>query len=266
MSDAPVQVEPWHTAITDSDDAHVWIRGQDLSTLMTGASFADVVFLLHRGRMPSAAERRVVDAILIAVADHGPGAPSAMAARTVATGNRQAPEAAVAAGILAIGDAHAGAGFGCMTLIVEGLRCVSHDGLTIDAAAEQIVKDAQAAGRRLPGFGHRTHSRDPRTLVLFDIVEQSGLAGDGVRFVRALEAAIATHIKPLPANVDGAFAGVLHDLGFPPLMAKLIFMIGRVAGLTAHVSEEYTREKAMRIKVPVIYDGPPPVESAGARR
>ena len=43
-------------------------------------------------------------------------------------------------------------------------------------------------------------------------------------------------------------------------MAKLIFMIGRVAGLTAQVTEEYTREKPMRIKVPVVYDGSPPVE------
>jgi len=253
-------VEPWRTAISDSDDAHVWIRGHDLASLMTGATFADVVFLLHAGRLPTSAERRVTDAILISIADHGPGAPSAMAARTVASGNRQAPEAAVAAGILAIGDAHAGAGFGCMTLIVDGLGRVQREGISIDAAAKQIVDEAVAAGRRLPGFGHRTHSRDPRTLILFDLAEKSGLAGDGVRFIGALESAIAKRIKPLPANVDGAFAGVLHDLGFPPLMAKLIFMIGRVAGLTAQVTEEYTREKPMRIKVPVVYDGPPPVE------
>jgi citrate synthase len=259
-------VEPWRTAISDSDDAHVWIRGHDLASLMTGATFADVVFLLHSGRLPSVAERRVMDAMLIAIADHGPGAPSAMAARTVASGNRQAPEAAVAAGILAIGDAHAGAGFACMNLIVDGLGRVRRDGIAIDGAATQIVDEAIAAGRRLPGFGHRTHSRDPRTLILFDLVEKSGLAGDGVRFVRALESAIAVTIRPLPANVDGAFAGVLHDLGFPPLMAKLIFMIGRVAGLTAQVTEEYTREKPMRIKVPVVYDGPPPIDSAGGGR
>jgi citrate synthase len=86
-------VEPWRTAISDSDDAHVWIRGHDLASLMTGATFADVVFLLHAGRLPTSAERRVTDAILISIADHGPGAPSAMAARTVARGNRQAPGA-----------------------------------------------------------------------------------------------------------------------------------------------------------------------------
>jgi citrate synthase len=37
-----------------------------------------------------------------------------------------------------------------------------------------------------------------------------------------------------------------------------MFIIGRTAGLATHVTEEYTRERAMRIKVPFIYDGPVP--------
>src|SRR5947199_10520711 len=92
-------VEPWRTAISDSDDAHVWIRGHDLASLMTGATFADVVFLLHAGRLPTSAERRVMDASMIAIADNGPAAPSAIAARTVPRGPPQAPEAAVSAGL-----------------------------------------------------------------------------------------------------------------------------------------------------------------------
>src|SRR6266545_2596992 len=80
-------VEPWRTGITTSDDAHIWIQGYDVAQLMVSATFADVVFLLHKGRFPSEGERRIIDAILIAVADHGPGSPSAAAARMVATGN-----------------------------------------------------------------------------------------------------------------------------------------------------------------------------------
>ncbi len=51
---------------------------------------------------------------------------------------------------------------------------------------------------------------------------------------------------------------VLHDLGFPPRRGKFIFIIGRVAGSTAEVAEEYAREKPMRIRIPVEYDGEPP--------
>jgi citrate synthase len=46
----------------------------------------------------------VLDAVLVAVADHGPGAPSCAAARLAASGNRQSISAAIAAGVLAIGD------------------------------------------------------------------------------------------------------------------------------------------------------------------
>src|SRR5438874_444660 len=127
--------ESWKTAISDSDKDHLRFRGYDATALMATATFSDVVFLLHQSRLPSDGERRLIDAVLIAVADHGPGSPSAAAARTVATGNRQAPEAAVAAGVLAIGDKHAGAGQACMEVIDEGLRRVREESMSMEASA-----------------------------------------------------------------------------------------------------------------------------------
>ncbi|MGH9483677.1 MAG: citrate/2-methylcitrate synthase, partial [Terriglobales bacterium] len=117
---------------------------------------------------------------------------------------------------------------------------------------------ARAAGHRLPGLGHRVHSRDPRTEVLFAMARKHGVAGTGVEFITALQAAAARQVKPLPINIDGALAAVLYDLGFPAAAGKLIFIIARVAGLTAEVAEEHAREKPMRIRIPVDYDGPPP--------
>ena len=257
-------MEPWRTAISTSDDEHIWIRGYDITQLMTSATFADVVFLLHKGRLPSESERRIVDAVLIAVADHGPGSPSAVAARTVATGNRVAPEAAIAAGVLAIGDAHGGAGLACLQLIADAMTRVRTSGTSVAAVARDVVEEARAAHRRLPGIGHRTHTRDPRTEVLFDLARAGGIAGDGIAFMLELERAAVEAIKPLPINVDGALAAILYDLGFPPPVGKLFFIIGRVAGLSAQVLEEYTRERAMRVKVPVTYDGPAPRELGDA--
>ena len=236
----------------------MWYQGYDVTTLMKDATFADVVFLLHRGRLPIESERRVIDAMLIASADHGPGSPSAAAMRTVATGNRAAPEAAIAAGILAIGDAHGGAGLACLELITRGVDLVNRHGLSMEVAALRIMEEESSAGRRLPGLGHRAHTTDPRTAVLFGLMQDAKLAGAGVEFVRALEKVVAQAIKPLPINVDGAIAAVLYDLGFPPAMGKLIFIIGRVSGLSAQLLEEYTRERPMRIKIPFVYDGPKP--------
>jgi citrate synthase len=249
-------VEPWRSAITDADGEHLRIRGETVTALMRQASFCDVVGLLLHGRLPDAGERRILDTILIAIADHGAGAPSAAAARVVATGNRQAPEAAIAAGILAIGDAHGGAGLACFNLIHGALDRAARQAMTVDDIARAVVADARESGQRLPGFGHRMYREDPRSVAVLGLADELGKSRDGVRLVRAIEAALADAGKRIPLNVDGAIAGVLYDLDYPALAAKLLFIIGRTAGLSAHVIEEYTRERPMRIRIPVTYDGP----------
>ncbi len=251
-------MEPWRTGITTSDETSIFIRGYNIASLMTEATFTDTIFLLHQGRLPSREERRLLDAILIGVSDHGPAAPSAAAARIVASGNRRSMEAAVAAGVLAMGDAHGGAAFDCMQMIGDGIALAHRESIPLSEAARRIAADAKSERRRLPGIGHRVHTEDPRTRVLFGMAQASGVAREGIAFMKALEEAAREQIRPLPINIDGALSGVLYDLGFPPPVAKLIFIIGRVAGVTAHVMEECTREKPMRVKIPVEYDGPPP--------
>jgi citrate synthase len=258
-------MDSWRTAIVDAGPDHIRVKGFDVLELMQRSSFTDLIFLLHHNRLPSAGERRLVDAILIGVADHGSGAPSCAAARLAASGNRASLSAAVAAGLLTIGDEHGGAGSGCMELIEAGLARAAKSGMAVTATAHELVEEAKASGSRLPGFGHRVHSLiDPRVAVLFGLAEQAGLAKDGIRFARALEDAIRDRIKPIPLNIDGALAAVLVDLGFPPPVGRLLFIIGRVAGLCAEVLEEHTRERPMRIKIPVTYDGVAPVGADAA--
>ena len=251
-------MEPWRTSIVDSRDGHIRIRGYEVPSLMTGRTFTDTIFLLHQGRLPNDTERALLDAILTGVADHGSGAPSCATARLALSGNRQSVSAAVAAGLLAVGDDHGGAGLGCMQMIADGVAQAKADGLPLDDVARQIVDQARSAGKRLAGFGHRVHSTDPRTGILFDLARRGGIAGDGIAFVEAMERAIAVMVKPLPINIDGALAAVLHDMGFQPVFGRLVFLIGRVAGLTAEVAEELSREKPMRIRIPVEYDGVEP--------
>ena len=252
-------MQPWRTALVHARDGQIWIRGHNVASLMRSSTFTDTIFLLHRGRLPDDRERRILDAILTSTADHGPGAPSCATARLAASGNRQSLSAAVAAGVLAIGDEHGGAGESCMRVIADGLGRVKQRGLSIDAAASEIVTEARRDSRRIPGFGHRVHTVDPRVEVLFDVARQGEDDGDGVTFLRALHTAIAAAVKSLPINIDGALAALLYDLGFPPEAGKLLFIVARVVGLTAEVAEEHAREKPMRIQIPVEYDGVPPI-------
>jgi citrate synthase len=251
-------MEAWRSAIASSSEKEIRVRGYSVTDLMERATFADMVFLLHQGELPTPEKRKLLDSILISVADHGSGAPSCATSRLVASGNRQSLSAAIAAGVLAIGDEHGGAGSLCMEMIAAGIQRAAKESLPLEETAARVVAEYRERRVNLPGIGHRWHTVDPRTAVLFDQARRSGLAGDGIRYISAIEAAVKEKIKPLPINVDGALAAVLHDLGFPPAAGKLFFIIGRVAGLSAEVQEEYQREKAMRIRIPVLYDGVPP--------
>jgi citrate synthase len=145
-----------------------------------------------------------------------------------------------------------------MAMIAAAAPTIRAGEQTAAAAAAAAVAEAKKNGKRLPGLGHRVHKRDPRVEVLFSLARKHQIAGVGVEFMTALEAAANAQIKPLPMNIDGALAALLFDLGFPPQAGQLLFIVARVAGLTAEVAEEYAREKPMRIKIPVAYDGEPP--------
>ncbi len=242
----------FRTAISTYDRDSITLRGRRVEDLMTGASFGAVAFLLLTGRMPKENEAKVFEAMLIASTDHGPNPPSTAAARVIASGNRAALEAAVAGGVLAIGDVHGGAGQRLMELMAEALK----GGAKPREAAGQLVQTSIAARQRIPGFGHRTHEVDPRHPVLFTLAKDYGVAGRGVAFVEAVSEALAEAGRPLPINVDGAMAAILFDLGFPAHAGKVVFIIGRVVGLSAHVLEEYARERPMRFEFPFSYDGP----------
>jgi citrate synthase len=248
-------MEPWRTAIVEASDGTIRMRGHDVTSLMAERTFTDTIFLLHRSRLPTDQERRMFDAILSSVADHGSGAPSCATARLALSGNRSSVSAAIAAGILAVGDEHGGAGSGCMELIGAGIERAKRESISFDECAAKIVSEHRAIGKRVAGLGHRVHTKDPRTPVLFELARKNGVAGDGILMMLAIGAAVSKQVKPMTINIDGALAAVLYDMGFAPTFARLIFIIGRVAGLTAEVMEELTRERPMRIRIPVTFDG-----------
>ncbi|HQY87625.1 MAG TPA: citrate/2-methylcitrate synthase, partial [Tepidisphaeraceae bacterium] len=132
--------------------------------------------------------------------------------------------------------------------------------LPLSEVASAEVAHIKASGARISGFGHRVHTKDPRTARLLELAEQAGVNGKHIAAARALESAFAAIGKPLPLNVDGALGAILADLGLDPKTYNGIFMIARMPGLVAHVTEEQTREKPMRRIDPVLhaYDGPLP--------
>lgn len=250
----------WHTALTSIAPNAIMVRGYNLDELMGRLSFADAVYLLLMGELPSRAIGRMLNAILVSVIDHGVTPPSTLAARNVAASGAPLKDA-VAAGILAFGPYHGGDIETCMRFLDRGLSLV-RGGESLTDAAEQLVVECLAKGTTAPpGFGHRLHTQDPRAPRLFQLAMELELEGEHVRMLRAIERALFERQEAfgrlLPANVDGAIAAISADLGFSYELGNAIFLISRLPGLIAHAHEEQQRQAPMRQIDPKdhLYDG-----------
>ncbi len=257
--------QTWKTAITKIEPNKVAVRGYPIDQLMGRISFGEMVYLVLKGDLPTPEVGKLMDAILVSSVDHGATPPSALAARTVASGG--APlTTAIAAGIMAINKHHGGAIEGCMRVLQEVVEYKREKGLDAPTAAREKMAEFRAKKMRVPGYGHRVHSDDPRTRRLFALAEEVGVAGEYIEMAHALRQAIQESLgRDLPMNVDGGIAAVLCELGFPPELGNGFFAISRTVGLTAQVYEEQTRERPMRKISPTAqeYDGPPEREFTG---
>ncbi|MBN1280979.1 MAG: citryl-CoA lyase [Candidatus Thermoplasmatota archaeon] len=248
----------WKTSITKIEPNHIVTKGYRQEDLIGNVPFSHVVYLLLKEELPSKEQGTMIDAILTACIDHGVTPPSSLASRTVASGGVPLPTA-VAAGILSIGDAHGGAIEKGAQLLQDGVLHMTNEGRSVEKTAELLVKEATEQRKRIPGFGHRIHTADPRTQRLFELATKLGIAKNHIALSKAVERELEkTQGKKLPINVDGAIAAIISDMGFDWRLGKAFFLLGRVAGLTAHVYEEQTKEKPMRemFSIDAEYIGP----------
>jgi citryl-CoA lyase len=236
----------WTTKITKVEPNHLVTKGYRQEDLIGNVPFSHVVYLLLKGNLPSKEHGKMMDAILTACIDHGVTPPSSMASRIVASGGVPLPTA-VAAGILSIGDAHGGAIEKGAKFLQDGIARMKKEGKTIKDTAKILVKESQEQKKRILGFGHRIHTLDPRTKKLFTLAEELKIARDHIVLSKAIEKELEKQTgNKLPINVDGAIAAITSDMGFDWRLGKGFFLLGRVAGLVAHVYEEQTEQKPMR--------------------
>jgi citrate synthase len=252
----------WSTAVTATTDQRVFVRGVPLDEAIGRDSFPAMLLRLWRGDAPTEAEADLLGACLVAALDHGPLAPSALAARTIAS-TRAAPMSALAGGILAFGELHGAVVSRAMTI----LTTVPAEG-SLTAWAEQAFRAEREAGRRLPGIGHRWHAHDLRAERLLEVAASLS-NGRHTEAVRALAAVVGGYAgRTVAVNIDGALAVALTALRLDPEYGDFAFAIARSFGLAAHIVEERTRERPMRMIDPTAasYDGvpvPEPSEETG---
>src|SRR5215468_2009504 len=136
--------EHWHSSLTEIAPNKILIRGYPLDEMMGRLGFAEAVYLLLMGELPTPAIGRMLNAVLISSIDHGVTPPSTLAARNVATSGAPLKDC-VAAGILAFGPHHGGDIESCMRFLDRGLTLV-RAGTSLQQAAEAIVVEYVQSG------------------------------------------------------------------------------------------------------------------------
>lgn len=227
------------TAICTSDEHTIVVRGKDLCQDLIGhISFTDHFFLLLTGRLPDAACNAVLNATLVAIADHGL-VPSVQAARMTLAAAPDALQGAVAAGLLGCGSVILGASEDAGRMFAEVAARVDA-GTPLDDAATAVVSERRAARLPIPGYGHPLHKeRDPRVERLITVALEAGADPRHIEIAQALERVIPGVMgKDLRMNVSAAIPAVLMGVGFPVRSLRGVPLLARAAGLIAHLAEE----------------------------
>ena len=234
------------------------------------------VFQALAGRLPDAREREVMRAAFVACVDHTPATPSSLAAVASYSGGNSM-KTALAAGITAMGDTHAGAGEGAATVLsgflaefreavdesgafeADGVRVTDLDGLGA-YVVDTMTGVFGGPKRRIPGYGHRyysTYGADPRALTLLEIATELGVAGDHCALALAVERSLRERKSPgLCINVDGAIGAVLCDLGLSPSVGRAMFILPRTLGMLGELLEQREGSFFRLSNDSIIYTGP----------
>lgn len=227
------------TSLGKTELHRVLVRGHDLTGELLGqASFTDMLALMLLGHLPEADERRMLDALLVVLIEHGM-VKSVVVSRFIYSNAPESLQAAVAGALLGAGSKHLGSSEWCARMLQEGAPADGGDA-AVEAAARAIVDDFARRRERIPGIGHRTHSEgDPRAERLFAIARGTGTYGRHCALLeRVATAAGESRGRRLPVNVTGAIASIASDMGFRWEITRGFALLGRALGALAHIQEE----------------------------
>lgn len=220
------------TALSHHSESAIAYRDRDLVNDLIGhKTFVEVFFYQTLGRDPTPGELRVVEAVLVVLMEHG-FTPSAIAARMVYSSSPENLQAAVAAGLLAVGSQFVGTMDDCSRLLASLVGG--------SANPEELAADYRRRRAAVPGFGHHLHRPDdPRVAPLLQLALREQVAGPHAVALQALSLAIDEEWgRHVTINTTGAVAAVLGDIGVPVGLMRGFAVVSRAAGLVSHIAEE----------------------------
>ena len=208
--------------------------------LQGDADFVKVMAEHILARELSGAEIRIVNAILIAIMEHGL-TPSAIATREIYMSAPENLQGAVAAGLMGVGSQFVGTIENNAVLLARIVAVA--EGNARRETAREIIAEHRAAKTLLPGFGHHLHKPDdPRARRLIGMGREAGFADGYLDSLELLSEEIdAAFGKHVPVNATGAVSALMGEMNIPVKLMRGFAVISRAAGLVAHIAEEQQR-------------------------
>ena len=231
------------TSICGFDADNILIRNKNLVDDLIGKySFTQLMLLQTLGQEPSDAQRRVVDAVMVTIMEHGL-VPSAIVTRLTHYGAPESFQGAVVAGLLGVGQRYAGTASECGA-ILERIAAAPDD--QREATAIEEIKACREQRKPVPGFGHPIHKdEDRRVDRLIEVAVEIGVDGNVIAAMKQLEASLQQVTgKKLVTNISAAIAAVLGEAGIPAALMRGIVLTARCAGLVGHLYEEMNNPAA----------------------
>lgn len=223
------------TSICTYNEQQIFVRGSDLCEELIGkVSLIEYLYLHIMGTAPTQAQRAIVEAAIVTMAEHGM-TQSAIVSRLTYLGAPESLQGAVAAGILGVGDQFVGTVELVAPLLEEIVAADDQD-----KAAEAIVERYRADRALIPGFGQPHHKPDdPRTPALFAVGEREGVSGKYVAALKLLgrhvDAAMGRHFT---INAPAGISALFLEIGIPIRIMRGFIIISRCIGLVGHLAEE----------------------------
>ena len=230
------------TALCRHSLTSIHYRDKNLVEELLGgdADFTKVMSEHILDRELSSAEVRIVDAILIAIMEHGL-TPSAIATREIYMSAPENLQGAVAAGLMGVGSQFVGTIENNAFLLSQLVALPDEE--TRREKAREIIADHKARKILLPGFGHHLHKpEDPRAQRLIEMGREAEFERGFLDSLELLGVEIdVVFAKHVPINATGATAALMGEMNIPVKLMRGFAVISRAAGLVAHIAEEQQR-------------------------
>jgi citrate synthase len=225
---------------------------------------ANFLYMVH-GREPQDAVATAFDEALTLRADNELN-PSTFAARIAAACRADLHSCVTAALSALAGPQHGGHALAVYKLLEE-IGTPDRVQGAVDARVNARSDAPNSGGSGFPGFGHPVYKgEDPRTAVMRRAAERacaSAGRNDWFELARLVEERARIGTGKF-AMVDFYLAPLFRAADLPPALFTPIFAVGRVAGWSAHIVEQYGLEGLIRPRA--AYVGPVMQEYRSLRR